>query len=545
LSPRQGGQPPGITMEKSLLQYMDLGEIDEYNVPFYQTQVHSFWSETKSDFRKLLNYKSGPFPDNHYFYERTLAWADLFKAIQDEFKFDDSCYTIRLGGETYGDVASWILNLRTRYGYYFGLPYIETSAGLDQYLKELAGTITDIEYMVEGQLPGLTREQDGKKEDMLVSTNYAELLRELKLAYLDPTTRGFPFLVGFSGGKDSTLVAKAVFEMLENLPKYQRIREVHIACADTGIEVPLVQTHIRKTLKKMQEYARAKKLPVTVHRLRAEVSQRFFSLMIGLGYPPPSRLCRYCTDRLKIRPNFALTAKLAGEHGKVICLLGTREDESVERKKSIKRNSVANLRYNETQQTKKIDHQMRKVSQLVYQPLRYMTTDTVWESLEKDGLPWETEGYRRLRRLYEDSSSPGELTARHGCYVCTLVREDKSLKNLIQVEGNEWMQPLYDFRKTIIEVSQRDDMREPFMYDRDSGRILKDGTRGALNKKARRILFDKLMQLREEIARTKPEDIDFEVVSDQEIEQIKAYWVKIDRINPWKKEKDAELTLFG
>src|SRR5690606_26590020 len=60
--------------------------------------------------------------------------------------------------------------------------------------------------------------------------------------YLKP--HGFPWIIGFSGGKDSTLVAHLVFDMLASLAPNDRRRDVHLVSNDTLVESPLVISHI-------------------------------------------------------------------------------------------------------------------------------------------------------------------------------------------------------------------------------------------------------------------------------------------------------------
>ncbi len=54
-----------------------------------------------------------------------------------------------------------------------------------------------------------------------------------------------PWIIGFSGGKNSTLVAHLVFEMLLNISPSQRRRTVHVVANDTLVESPLVIGHIK------------------------------------------------------------------------------------------------------------------------------------------------------------------------------------------------------------------------------------------------------------------------------------------------------------
>jgi 3'-phosphoadenosine 5'-phosphosulfate sulfotransferase (PAPS reductase)/FAD synthetase len=57
-----------------------------------------------------------------------------------------------------------------------------------------------------------------------------EIKDSLKQLYLDDPR---PWLVGFSGGKDSTLVASPVFEAVLSVPPEQRTKPVTVLCTDT------------------------------------------------------------------------------------------------------------------------------------------------------------------------------------------------------------------------------------------------------------------------------------------------------------------------
>jgi hypothetical protein len=50
--------------------------------------------------------------------------------------------------------------------------------------------------------------------------------RELLEEYRQP--HAHPWIIGYSGGKDSTLVVHLVFEMIMDLPRSERVRPVHI-----------------------------------------------------------------------------------------------------------------------------------------------------------------------------------------------------------------------------------------------------------------------------------------------------------------------------
>lgn len=536
----------GIMQEQlSLLNDLFLGNLEDYNVNSYIDQVKSFWQETKKDFLKLANCSNHL--SSEEFFNRTRQWEDLFKTIQEELYSDDNCFVMRIGSSSVGYVAARILSFRDIYSYFFDLVYIRNKDWPEKSddLSTMIDRIFELEYLIESDLPGVTRINSAKPPKMMKSTSYKQLLFELKLAYLDPTTRSWPWILAFSGGKDSTLVAKAVYEMLLALPEYKRIRPIHICSVDTGLEVPLIIDHINENLNELAEYARARNLPISAHRLQPDIGQRYFSLLIGLGYLPTSRgnVSRWCTVRLKIRPMQQKIAQLAGKDGKVITVLGSREDESTTRQRSIKKHSVGSFRYNEKTVRKKSGPE---IVQLVYQPIRYFDAGNVWSSLERDGgFPWGL-GYSRMKKLYRESSgecpivldtgTPSGCGSRWGCMLCTAITDDKSLKSFI-AEGNQWLQPIYDFRNYILKLASNPEMRESYPINRSTGRIMAENGPGGFNKKARRLLFSKLIELRDVIALTKPTDIDYQVISDEEIQQIIAYWKIVDNLRPWSEGK--------
>ncbi|MDP2057562.1 MAG: hypothetical protein Q8K35_07360, partial [Thiobacillus sp.] len=54
-----------------------------------------------------------------------------------------------------------------------------------------------------------------------------DVVRAVRSEYLSDV-QAYPWIIGFSGGKDSTVVAQAVFEALLEIPPSQRQRHVHL-----------------------------------------------------------------------------------------------------------------------------------------------------------------------------------------------------------------------------------------------------------------------------------------------------------------------------
>jgi DNA sulfur modification protein DndC len=111
-----------------------------------------------------------------------------------------------------------------------------------------------------------------------------------------------PWVIAFSGGKDSTLVLQLMYEMLEGLEKTQ-YKPIYILISDTKVEPPLIEDYIDKTLELIQKDIDKKNLPITIIKVKPKVEESFWCKLIGKGYPSPTRWFRWCTSYLKIKPS--------------------------------------------------------------------------------------------------------------------------------------------------------------------------------------------------------------------------------------------------
>ncbi|OCS87293.1 DNA phosphorothioation system sulfurtransferase DndC [Caryophanon latum] len=293
--------------------------------------------------------------------------------------------------------------------------------------------------------------------------------QQIKEAYkADPR----PWVVGYSGGKDSTVVVQLVFEALLELDATELHKKIYVISSDTLIETPLIINSINTTLTRIQDAAIKAGLPIETHKVKPEPKNSFWVNLIGRGYPTPNQTFRWCTDRLKIEPANSFIMNKVSTFGEVIMVLGVREDESVSRGNSIREHSVEGQRF--------MRHSTLP-NAYVYAPIRSFSLDDVWNYLLNYPSPWGDDNYE-LHRLYQDSSS-GECplvidknikesagscgNSRFGCWVCTVVTEDKALTGFIK-SGHDWMKPLLDFRNWITTI--RDDRTRRMKY-RMNGQI--------------------------------------------------------------------------
>ena len=98
-----------------------------------------------------------------------------------------------------------------------------------------------------------------------------------------------PWVVGYSGGKDSTAALQLVWLALRDLPAEQRQKPVHVISTDTLVEQPLVVAWVDASLGRMRDAVREQGLPITPHKLTPEIEDSFWVNLIGKGYPAPRR----------------------------------------------------------------------------------------------------------------------------------------------------------------------------------------------------------------------------------------------------------------
>ncbi len=263
-----------------------------------------------------------------------------------------------------------------------------------------------------------------------------------------------PWIIGYSGGKDSTAVLQLVWSAIEKLPAHQYRKPIHVISTDTLVENPIVAAWVANSLKVMARAAEEKGLPFQPRRLTPAVEDSFWVNLLGKGYPAPRHKFRWCTERLKIRPSNSFITDVVTKNGEAILLLGARKSESAARAKVMKRNAEYRVR-------DRLSPSATLAGCLIYTPVEAWTNDDVWFYLMQRKNPW---GYnnRDLLGMYAGASADGECPlvvddstpscgdSRFGCWVCTLVEKDRSMTAMVQNDAEmEWMQPLLELRNLI------------------------------------------------------------------------------------------------
>ena len=352
-----------------------------------------------------------------------------------------------------------------------------------------------------------------------------ETVRNLYLA------DSIPWVIGYSGGKDSTATLQLVWLALRELPDYQLKKTVHIINTDTLVESPVVAKWAQQSLEKMGEAANYQHLPFEPHRLTPDYDNTFWVNLLGRGYPFPRKKFRWCTDRLKIHPVNKFVKEKLAEHGEIIMVLGTRKAESANRAKTM-------AYYEQKRVRELLSPNPTLVNELVFSPLAEWTDDDVWIFLMQYKNPW---GYsnQELLTLYKGATPDNECPlmvekdlpscgrSRFGCWVCTMVEKDKSMEAMISNDDEKaWMTPLLEFRNEFGDETQ-DRERRSF---RKLGGFLQ-GSYGQLHhgpykKEFREKWLGRLLEIQAEINKYGPEEFyNLELITLPELRTIRRIWV--------------------
>lgn len=340
-----------------------------------------------------------------------------------------------------------------------------------------------------------------------------------------------PWMIGYSGGKDSTAAVQLVWMAIEQLPERDRKKTIHIMNTDTLVESPVVSKWVDKSLKSMKDEAEKKGLPFVPTKLIPDYNNTFWVNLIGRGYPFPRMKYRWCTDRLKIQPvNNFIKNKIA-EHGEIILVLGTRKQESTRRNRT-----MTNLEKRRVREL--LSPNPTLANELVFSPMEDWSDDDVWSFLLQYKNPWNYSNmdlmtmYRGATAdnecpLQVDKSVPTCGKSRFGCWVCTMVEKDKSMEAMIlNDQEKEWMSILLEFRN---EFGNEEGDRERRSFRRMRGNL--QGNYGKLfhgpyKKEVREYWLERLLNIQKEIQENGPEEFsDLELIRIPELQAIRRIWV--------------------
>lgn len=297
------------------------------------------------------------------------------------------------------------------------------------------------------------------------------------------------WILAFSGGKDSTAALKIFLAAAKRAR--MPVRRATLIYCDTGVENPILDIYAKRLLQSMQNEFAAGQLPIEVKCLKAPPEDRFFVRLVGRGYPPPTNSFRWCTTGLRIRPVSRFIA--ANDPDNTVVVLGLRSSESQQRDRSIKRSPD---RHWQKQREGRGDYDL-------FLPIIDLGIPEVWDAVFALAQPNCIDPHA-LETLYRDASgecpvikapqAPPCASGRFGCWTCTVVRKDKSARQLIQ-SGYPELRPFLMFRDWLAEIRNDPSRRWPIRRNGSEGM-------GPLTMETRREILERIDALEAQTSST-------------------------------------------
>ena len=346
--------------------------------------------------------------------------------------------------------------------------------------------------------------------------------------YLEKDRFNRPWIIGFSGGKDSTVLLTLVWLALERLKnlRTELKRNVYVVCNDTMVENPVIEEYVTNVLSAIKRAAKQQQLPISVHTTTPELEDSFWCCVIGKGYPVPNNSFRFCTEKMKIKPTSTFITNQVAEDGEAIVLIGTRRSESQQRAKSVGKHEIKGHRLSK--------HPLNP-NTFTYAPIKELMLEEVWWIINTIPCPWGFDN-KILYKIYVEASAddyecPTVVTdknhsscgqSRFGCWICTVVKEDKSMSSLIN-NGVKWMKPLLDYRNRLIENRNVSEYR---CSTRRNGQLAVDEfghNMGNYTMDYRIQLLKELLQIQKE---TQSYRSSIDLITNQELIAIQVLWYR-------------------
>ncbi|AFZ54166.1 DNA phosphorothioation system sulfurtransferase DndC [Cyanobacterium aponinum UTEX 3221] len=348
-----------------------------------------------------------------------------------------------------------------------------------------------------------------------------------------------PWIIGYSGGKDSSCILQLIWNAIASLPENKRHKKIYIITTDTQVENPVVAHWVKNCLERIKKTAQEKNMPFEPHLIYPAVKNTFWVCLIGKGYPAPRNGFRWCTERMKIQPAENFIKENVRCYGEVILVLGTRKAESITRARSMEKHAKGRFR-------ERLNINSRLPNSYIYTPIEDWRTDEVWLYLLQYQNPWGGDN-QDLFTLYRgatadnecplvvDTSTPSCGDSRFGCWVCTMVSKDKSMEAMIQNdEDKDWLQPLLDLRNELDIRDDKDkrDFRRIYgkveLFTRNNGEEESiQPIHGPYLKQWREYWLRKLLEAQVSVQKNAPPQFqNLELITTEELSEIRRIWLE-------------------
>lgn len=338
-----------------------------------------------------------------------------------------------------------------------------------------------------------------------------------------------PWVIGYSGGKDSSCALQLIWRAIEALPQNKRKKPIYVLSSDTLVETPVIVRYIDEAIAAMNRAADASGMPIKAQKVVPEIKDSFWVNLIGRGYPAPSKRFRWCTERLKIDPANAFIRDRVAEFGEVVMVLGVRKAESATRAQVMDLHKIKGTA---------LSRHSSLLGAYVYTPIEALSVDDVWTYLLQTPSPWGADN-RQLLALYRNAQA-GECplvvdkktescgNSRFGCWVCTVVTKDKAMEALVD-NGEEWLEPLLDLRDELAATQIPQRKKEVRDFRRRNGKVAFQGDTdtpipGPYKFDYRQNLLRKLLEAQVVISAEAPPGEKPVLIQDEELREIRRIW---------------------
>lgn len=336
---------------------------------------------------------------------------------------------------------------------------------------------------------------------ILVSPRIRDSVARIKEAYERDTA---PWVIGYSGGKDSSAVLKLIFHALRLVRCHHKL--VTVVYCDTGVEIPIATDLAKDVIYGFQKEAHSFGLPISTKVLNPRMQDRFFVKVIGRGYPPPTDKFRWCTDRLRINPVSDFLKSVDAQDA--IVVLGVRNDESSTRNLTLSQNSTGDPFWKVQK-----GHNDRRL----FMPILDFRIEDVWKTLLQLSTPYSVQG-AQVADLYSSASgecptlrdpvSPPCGHARFGCWTCTVAKKSQTLDHLASAGHSAYVH-LQNYRTWL--ATTRSEPRFRWKHRRNGAKGL-----GPMTLTWRRMALERLLAIQRKSGKV--------LIDQEEINIIKKLW---------------------
>lgn len=305
------------------------------------------------------------------------------------------------------------------------------------------------------------------EDGFITGLMFIEVVDNYKKALRD----GYIAQIGVSFGKDSGVLLLAFYIACVEL-KLEGFKPEHnsiIVHSDTRVDNPEISNLAKKHWNQLVMQVVSLDLPIDFVLAQPSFSQSFVGRVVtGRGLPTTtSSNVRQCSMDLKVNPSTQAVNQYLRKNGiklkenKVALFLGSRDDESVIRSKSIASKGGTSNPFSLT-----FDESTLRYNAYF---IKHFTTSMIWEILTFSGedklIPSFINNYDDVITVYADSSSECIMFAtskteaansascgsRHGCWTCLVSGgRDKSMESLIENdEKYAYLKPLNRIRNYI------------------------------------------------------------------------------------------------